>query len=770
MADVKRQLAAVMFTDIAGYTALVQADEDAAREVRERHRVTIEEEVSSAGGKLLQHFGDGTLSVFSSAVEAVGAGVEIQKRLRSYPTVPVRIGIHLGDIAYDEQGAYGDAVNVASRLEALAEPGSVLVSGKVFDEVRNKFRFPTVPLGEVRLKNVEGPVSLHAVAAEGLEIPNPADFTARVAERGAVIGSSWWNRYPLLRRLKARRVQIAVIGGLSTAAIGSVALVNWDVEGEPAVGVAGSAPATATIFRGDRPGIAILPFDNITTDPADSYFADGFHDELVTTLSYIGSIAVTSRESTLQYRGRSQTVPEVAQALGVDWILEGSVRKDGLNIRITAQLIEGETDDHMWSEQYDVALVEGEIFSIQSRIAEAVAREIGLEITDAEMDRITRASTDSPEAYELYLRALQNLGAGDPRALEASSQLLSRAISLDPDFAMAYAQLAALSIYVANNLGTPGLADSAAVLAGRAIELDSTLSYGHAVLGSVHTSAGRLSLAATSLERSLTLRPSDAVGYHQLALVEVLRGNLVDALRYFRQTLRLSPYAFQAQTYTAMVYFALGDPEEAMRWLERSEAIFPAYELSGVYRALWALREGRAGDVAAGADGVLRPRPIDNNNRLVASVALIQAGDLEAARVLLEPMAPALRDPTGVSVRSRYASVLTELEGQEAAEPLLDELLQQATALRDAGNELPGVALEIAGIHAMRGETELAYEWLERAFDGGWRLTWVMPSMLPFFTGMEGDQRYAAWLDRIDVDLERMREIAASDDLLPGSR
>ncbi len=311
-----RQLAAVMFTDMVGYTALMQEDEQKAKKNRDRHRKVLESLVQNHHGIILQYYGDGTLCVFNSAIEAVECATEIQQELQKEPKIPLRVGLHVGDIVYSDDGVYGDAVNIASRIETLATPGCVLISGKVFDEIKNHPSMPAKSLGEFDLKNVKRPVRVFALQNEGLNVP-----------------------------------------------------VRDDLKLKP---------------RESAKSIAVLPFVNMSTDAENEYFSDGITEELLNALTKVDGLQVTSRTSSFAFKDKNLDVREIGSKLAVTSVLEGSVRKAGKRVRITAQLINTSDGFHVWSEVYDRELED--IFAVQDEIAKQISNKLREKLSIDQID------------------------------------------------------------------------------------------------------------------------------------------------------------------------------------------------------------------------------------------------------------------------------------------------------------------------------------------------------------------------------------------------
>jgi serine/threonine-protein kinase len=515
-----RQLAAIMFADMVGYTALMQEDEEEAWAQRDRHRGIITEAVKRHNGEILQFYGDGTLSIFSSAVEAVECAVQVQSELKGRPLIPLRIGVHTGDIVHDDEGVYGDGVNVASRIEGISAPGGVMVSGKVYDEVKNHASIEAVSLGPVRLKNLEHPVTVFAISNDGLRVPTPAEVMkktggggVKLPEEGEGPSSSVtarptgppedrFGRFILQIRDRAL-VQWALaylagawalleIGGfaaeqfswpsvvprglalvafagffltlvlawyhgergrqrVSGAELLIIALLLALTGGVMAVAVPGDGrldSPSSTVAEMDRtglgrPGIAVLPFINMSVQEEEdaAFLAAGLHDELLTQLSKIASLDVIARTSVMQYAGTEKPMSVIARELGVQTVLEGSLMRAGDQVRLNVQLIDAETDTHLWADIYDREFTVANVFEIQSDLAGQVARALQAELVPEEEALIAEVPTEDLEAYTLYLGGLEALArtGWEPSDLEIAQTLLEEATAADPQFALAHA-------------------------------------------------------------------------------------------------------------------------------------------------------------------------------------------------------------------------------------------------------------------------------------------------------------------------------------------
>src|SRR5208283_309690 len=411
-----------MFTDIVGYTRLSQANESLALQLLEEHRGLLRPTFLAHGGVEVKTIGDAFLVEFKSTLDAVLCAVETQQKMnrRNEEVLPtrkleLRIGIHVGDVVHEASDIYGDAVNIASRLEPLAEPGGVCVSQQVYDQVRNKTELEITKVDELKLKNLELPLAVYSV------------------------------NVPRVGRSRARQ--------------------SNEEQSRP------------------RERLAVLPFVNISPDPNDEFFADGLTEELISRLSEIRDLKVIARTSVMGYKRKERKVSEIARELEVGSVIEGSVRKAGNRIRVSVQLIDARTEEHLWSSNYDNELTD--IFAIQSDVASRVSSALSAGIFSG----AHRKPTENIEAYALYLRAVQLSYEGGEDNLREAAALFERAISMDPSFALAYVGYAE----VWGGLASGGYEDFAMIsekaepAARKALALDPGSAEAHAIMAMVQT-------------------------------------------------------------------------------------------------------------------------------------------------------------------------------------------------------------------------------------------------------------------------------------------
>lgn len=480
----KRQLVAIMFTDIVGYTSLMQTDEKKGIVYRDRHRKVFDTTNKKYNGRILQYFGDGTLSTFPSAIDAVQCGIEMQLAFREEPKVPIRIGIHSGDIIVTDEEIIGDSVNVAARIEALARPGSVYISDKVYDEVKNQDDLLTVAMGVHTLKNITRPIEVYAVSNEQLgdiEVPN-----AKFAKGNPILKWSIIAAAVLLIGI------LAYSSGIFRGQLGSDSVAR----------------------SGDK-SIAVLPFKNESSDSSNLYFVNGLMESTLNNLQKIKDLRVISRSSVEKYRNTDKTIPEIAEELQVSYFVEGSGQKIGDQILLNIQLIEASTDGHLWAEQYNREVVD--IFELQNEVARNIVSSIEVIVTPSELELIEKKPTENLLAYDYYLQALGPLNSRTDEGLQQAIGLFEKAIEEDSEFSLAYANIAIsyyfLEIFQIEKLYTEKInsyADKALLYDSKSVEGLIAKSFYY-----LHTKEYKLALS--HLEKALEYNPNSFFAIQMLA-------------------------------------------------------------------------------------------------------------------------------------------------------------------------------------------------------------------------------------------------------------
>jgi adenylate cyclase len=397
----KRRLAAILAADVVGYSRLMAANEQGTHaRLKTLRKEFVEPTIADHHGRIVKLMGDGALVEFGSVVDAVECAAAIQKgvaarraELPEDQRIDFRIGINIGDVIIEDDDIYGDGVNVAARLEQLAEPGGICASRNVYNQVKNKVAFGFEPMGEHRVKNIPEPVVAYRV------LPDPGPVAKIIGLKHAGMPKWRW------AALAAALVLLLGAGG------------TWWMWNEPERSVPEARVQSTSL---DKHRIAVLPFVNMSADGENEYFSDGITEELITQLSKIGELSVIARTSTVKYKGADKSIAEIGRELSVGTILEGSVRKSGDQVRVAAQLIDVASEAHLWAEDYDRGFED--VFAIQSAIAEQVAGNLKIALLGAERQRVEKVATQNTEAYNLYLKApyLYNQQVGDsvPKAIE----------------------------------------------------------------------------------------------------------------------------------------------------------------------------------------------------------------------------------------------------------------------------------------------------------------------------------------------------------------
>jgi adenylate cyclase len=578
-----RRLAAILAADIAGYSALMGADEARTVSDLKGHQAVVLPMVGDFGGRIIDTAGDGILAEFSSVVNAVECAVAIQRAMaeRNTPVEPVRrmqfrIGINLGDVIYDSERIFGDGINIAARLEGIAEPGGICVSAKVRDEIDGKMNFAYRDLGDRHLKNIARPVRAYGIHLDA----------------------------------------------------------------------APAQPAPAAPPRpDDRPSIAVLPFTNMSGDPEQEYFSDGISDDIITDLSKIGGLTVIARNSSFTYKGRAVDVRTVGRELAVRSVLEGSIRRAGQRVRITAQLIDTASGGHVWAERYDRDLTD--IFAVQDDVTHRIVEALKVTLSPAENARLADSGTSNIEAYDYYLRGRELLGAPvgigktkNREALEQSTKFFMRALELDPSYSLAYAGLSMAynldyqnrwsddpdsslplskryaELAVEKNPKEPFARlcmswaaifekdlDRAKSEAETALSCNPNYASAYAVLGTIHTYLGRPLEAIAMIERATRLDPAASKHYlHFLGTAYLLAGKYETAAVVLRRRVFLVPGTDFSRALLASALGHLGDVDDARRVWHELKEINPKYS----FREHFSRRPFRQEDVETVAEGLTK--------------------------------------------------------------------------------------------------------------------------------------------------------------------
>ncbi|TCA06043.1 tetratricopeptide repeat protein [Rhizobium leguminosarum bv. viciae] len=569
-AGMERRLAAVLIADVVGYSRMSEIDEEGTR-IRfhtDLHEL-FEPKIATHHGRLIKTMGDGILVEFHSVVDALRCAVKIQQQkaernaaLRPEQRMLFRIGVNLGDVIVEGEDIHGDGVNIAARLESLAQPGGICISGTAFDHTVHKAEVGFSSLGEQQLKNIADPVRVYRVLLDP-------------SEAGKVVAS---------RRPRRRAIILATLAALLIAAAAIVFVWQWP-----------SVP--------QRPSVAVLPFANLSSDAGQDYFTDGITDSLIADLTMLSDLDVIGHNSVFAYKGKPLVLADIGRDLGVRFVVEGSVQRIGDQIRVNAQLSDAASGDHLWANRFNRAAAD--VMAVQDELSRQIAEALGLKLTQSETERITRPPTANLEAYDYYLRAEQATRTGRRSRLLEALALFDKAEALDPGFAEAFAADAHATAYVWRSAYDDVLQSAPArkrayEKASRALALDSALSSPYAVLAVMQVVDRRYEQAVTSAQQAVSLGSADAEAHMALAYVQLFSGNHAEAGAAVDTALRHDPNLSAINRYTAgLVFYLQRDYTKAIDSFERARDGSPGNGDFVTPLAMAYVRAGRLDDARA---------------------------------------------------------------------------------------------------------------------------------------------------------------------------
>jgi len=483
-----RQLVAIMFTDIKGYTALMQKDEDTAIAYRSKHREVFESATKKYNGRILQYYGDGTLSTFQSAVDAVQCAIEMQLSFTNEdPVLPIRVGIHSGDILVSDQDIIGDGVNVAARIESLSQSGSVYISDKVYDEVKNHPEFITASKGMHHLKNVTRPIEVYQVSNHelgGIEVIE--DVLEENTEKKSVL------KWVALAAIMLLVTTLTYFSGVLEKDSGQIVL-NVDAD----------------------KSIAVLPFINESNDENNLYFVNGLMESTLSQLQLIEDLRVISRTSSEKYRNAGKSLPEIAKELNVSYIVEGSGQRAGDQVQLSIQLIDARNDQQIWSERFVREFTD--IFELQNDIALKITNSVEAVITPAELERLEQKPTENLTAYDYYLQAMEPFHSKSKEGLLESIPLFEKAISYDNEFALAYANIAIACYLLDMNQMEKQYTEKINSYSDQALLHNPKLAASIIAKAFYYLNTSNVKLALSHFEKALEYNPNSFVALQMLA-------------------------------------------------------------------------------------------------------------------------------------------------------------------------------------------------------------------------------------------------------------
>ena len=606
MSTTSRQLTAIMFADIVGFTSMMQEDEALAMRIRNKLQKKLEEEVNTHSGRILEFRGDGALCSFSSTIEAVRAALALQLDMQNTPLVPLRIGMHTGDVIVEENNIYGDGVNIASRMESFAIPGSIFISGKVYDDIKNQKDIQTVSLGKYSLKNVKEQVEIFAISNHGIKIPE-----------------------------------------------------NYNLEGKG-----------EKIFQ---TSILVLPFVNMSNDPEQEYFSDGLTEELISNLARIQDMKIISRTTSMQYKNTTKDIKTIGRETGVSYIMEGSVRKQGGNLRITAQFVDASQDIHLWAENYRGTM--DDIFDIQEQVSAKIVEALRIQLTGKEKQSLLKRYTDNTEAYQFYLQGRYFWNRRNEEGLKAAIWYFEKALEKDPDYALAWTGLADTYSLMGEytNISRRTLYPKQMAAINKALKIDPGLAEAH-ISFAIALMLNEWDWINSEKEYriGIELNPNYATGRHWFAEWLLFNGNFSEAFREISLAVDLDPVSQGILKDKGIHLYYDRQYDEAIDVALKTLDLDPNFV--PVYRLLSLAYQGKG----------MFEKAIAENQRW---------GKLTGNKV-----------KTDVALAHIYATAGRKDEARKIIENIeADDL---------GGNDFRGMALAYTAL----GENDLAFDWLEKSY------------------------------------------------------
>jgi adenylate cyclase len=606
----KRKLTAILSADVEGYSRLMGDDEEATVRTLTAYREVLTALIQQHNGKVLDSPGDNLLAEFVSVVDGVQCAVAVQKEIKARNEelpenrrMQFRIGINLGDVIQEEERIYGDGVNIAARLEGLADPGGICISRTAFDQIESKLPYGYEFLGDQPVKNITKPVGAYRVLME------PRVTVAGIPEKD--------------KRSPVKRMSIFI--GIAAVVVLAVAVGIWQfyirrptIEPVAVEKMAFPLP--------EKPSIAVLPFNNLSGDPTQDYIADGISESIISALSKISEMFVIASSSTFTYKGKSVKVQQVSEELGVRYVLEGSAQKIGNRVRITAQLIDATTGHHLWSEKYDRDMED--LFALQDEITHKIIVELQVKLTEGEQARVSHKSTNNLEAWSYAVRGLKLFERTSKENNAKAMEFFERAVELDPNYVWAWVRLAWTHVMAS----VPGWSSAPSEHRKKVVEIaEKVLVLGksdsdvHALWGLIYRSRKQYELAITEGERSLELGPTNAQAHVLFAVTMNEVGRFDKEIELVKRAMRLHPYypayyllwlggayrmtgryeealtvynqlldrsrkgefpIFAAHLFLADTYAAFGKEEEARNHAEEVLRINPGFSLKEINRII----------------------------------------------------------------------------------------------------------------------------------------------------------------------------------------
>ncbi|TDK41717.1 adenylate/guanylate cyclase domain-containing protein [Algoriphagus formosus] len=727
-----RQQSVVFFSDIVGYTRLMGEDEDRAFELMKQNLEIHQDILSRHNGQIIKELGDGILATFQTVEEALNASLAIQSRLESEAAIKIRIGLHCGEIIFDQGDVFGDAVNIAARIQGIGMPTCVLFSSKVLEQIPADTSFSWVKLGVFSLKNVKNSVELYALSNPPVVVPKRAEIIKNIRYQERSPWKLW--------------AAVAIIVALTITLIYS--FLN-----------------NTSVWEKEK-SVAVLPFTNITVNSDQEFFAEGLTEDIISQVSKIESIKVISKDAVEGFKGDKLPLDSVAKVLDVTTVLKGSVQWIADKIRINVQLIDPAENRNLWAETYNRDA--SDIFKVQADIATEIARVLNSSLSSEERSQLSKTQTSSFDAYELHLKGRELYSNYSRESIWEAIDYYKQAIEIDPNYALAYASLAdsyAQLIYFSEE---DQWLDSSMEASAKALALDPYLAEGFKAQGNVYYYKGQSEYAKISFEKAIVLNPNLSSAIGNLATVYFVSGNLPEALKLQLKSATLNPTNFLPYQISGWIYRVLDQFEESEVWLNRSLDILR----DPVTIEQLAFIEIEKGDnekaLSLVSDIFEDQKDSTALDYTVAGTIAFFAESDEIARMYLEKSI----EKTPASLQDEYFTspiLLAYILAQSGERLESNTLVEQGIQIREDAIENYGddfnLFLDLAQLYAIKGSKSESVAYLALAEEKGMRDDFYITHN-PIFKRYLKDPTILSVLSKIDKSRIQANQELQSNDLL----
>ena len=744
----KRQLAAIMFTDMVGYSQLMQKDETNALKLLEKQWEIVEPILNEFGGKRIKTIGDAFYTQFHSVLKALKCALEVQRRLSRYNAtrhfeqhITLRIGIHLGDVEIKDGDAYGDGVNIAARIEPIAEPGGIAITEDVHRQVVNKVDYSFKSLGKPELKNIYQRFEVYQVILPWQDLRKKQDPNFP-AEKDRRRQSRMHSKTPKVVEQKRQSASRSVIYGAATILVIMAAVFLYR-----------NSLSTGNKELGRS--IAVLPFENMTAETGSDYFSDGITEDIISVLSEINGLRVIARTSILQYKGTNKTVIEIAKEVNVNTILEGSVRRIDDKVRVVAQLIDIETDDHLWSHTYDRKL--DDIFAVQTDIAMNIANALEAKLSKELTAELASSSTLDTRAYENFLKGKEQYYTYTDEGYREAIKFYNRALDLDPNYALAYAELGNAYAQLYNRTKEVSFKELGFKSVEKALSINPDLAEAFKARGVLNAYTGQGIKALEDYLKAVDNKPgfSDAimnVGFRYLNF-----GNLSESYNWLRKGALLNPNHRFSAWYLSIPLFVMNEKERASETLmEGLDKLSDAYEFRSAL-FFHHLNNDDYKKAKSMLDELSRVRPDDKRIFELRGLYHLVQSEHEAG-IKMMAQAPYPTEYSQLLLAQAYFKLGNNDKGEDILNNI-DDVTQGPVA---DGSPSYHPYYKLAQINALRGNFDNTFSLLEDAMNNGFRgyahednfISWLVN---PVFSDLREDSRFIKLQERVEKIIQRER-------------